>query len=126
VRGAIYLGLFGACEIGVDVSAECVSSTAAGPLVEIDLGANGNPLRHGESDQAVTQRGIHLGSPTRQILRRYTIIDQSAKLCSGGPRPVGVTYVALAGKNTIAFTVGRGVVQQISLIAGTHRHPCDH
>ena len=58
--GAVYLGIFGACEIGINQTTACDSADAAGPVAEIDLSANGNPLRNREGHEAVTLRGIRL------------------------------------------------------------------
>ena len=102
----------------------CDEQNVAGPVAEIDLSAGTNPLKSSAIRDAVTLRGVRIGSPTSEISRKYKVTDIGDVLCGGATPPPGSTYVALAGKNTIAITSNHGVVYTIALIAGRHPHLC--
>ncbi len=123
--GPVYLGIWSSCGIDIDTAgAACYAPNVTGPVVEIDLGAIGYP-RSVESHDAVTLRGIRLGSPTRQVVSRYHIVGRSpTSNCNGAPVVPGRTLIAFAKKNTILFTFDKGVVYQIGIVAGRHPKLC--
>src|SRR5260221_362134 len=76
--------------------------------------------------QAVTLRGIRLGSDESAVARRYETAPSSNWLCGGLiPGLARTTYVILTGQNTLSITTVRGHVREIALIAGRHPNSCD-
>ena len=123
----VILDIFDGCEIGLENAASCFTANPFGPLTEIDILSQGNPLGNRESQQAVTLRGISLGSPAVAVAREYRFTDKTTGLCNndGGARFPGTTYTILSGKNTtLLITMGGGIVKEISLVAGRHPQIC--
>lgn len=126
--GDVELAVVSACAVTARVRAACTYNGASGPVAEIDLFANDstNQFLAPETRDAVTLRGIHLGSPIPQIKRRYAITAKAedttcASIGAGGP-----TLTAVVGENTIVFTKLNGVVYGITLFAGKQPEACKH
>ena len=125
-RRGVVLWVFGACAIGFPTSANCGVSTTAGPVAVINLITNGDPRKNQESSEAVTLRGLRLGSPMSDVLRLYRNAKKRSGTCQAGPFIFGNTkYVTLTGKSvTLVISVSDGTVIEISLIEGRHPNLC--
>lgn len=100
------------------------SPNGHGPVYEIELDAATNPADAPESADAVTLRGIRLGTPGREISRVYTITDVGGTTCAGNTAAPAKNYIAVSGDNTLAITVYQRVVWSITLISGRYPHYC--
>jgi hypothetical protein len=122
-----------ACGLQIITTTRCPKGSEVGPLGEIDIEAvpgyigpnEGFAVKSiSESQQAVTDRGVRLGDSLKTVERNYAITDKTPssglRSCPG----TGVSYTALAGENTIVFSVEAGAVEVISLFAGREPHVC--
>ena len=95
------------------------SDPAVTPRInEIYLAAGLDPSGSGrivQGSDAVTKKGIRLGSSLARVKRSYRIAFVGP-VCN--TTPPGATYYARAGANLIAFAVHRNVVRWIVLLLG--------
>jgi hypothetical protein len=119
----IVVNIVGYCEIWF--AATCAPGNIAGPVSEISLVAVTNPLLNPESQDAVTLRGIGLGSSANSVGHAYRITETGTVTCgSVDEPPPGASYISVVGKNTIEFTTHLRVVWAITLWAGRHPRLC--
>ncbi|HEX5450480.1 MAG TPA: hypothetical protein VFW85_10545 [Gaiellaceae bacterium] len=124
LRGHTCIGL----RVRLDGVCKISDCTAISPplfLNEIQLSALTNPSRISESRQATTLKGIHLGTSMRVIETRYASAQPAVADCTETAPAEAKAIVAVAGVNTLLFSIFQGKVWVITLISGKHPHACN-
>jgi hypothetical protein len=121
-----------ACGVDLQTTARCPAGSEVGPLAEINIEATPGYIVANEgyaikllsdSQQAVTDRGLRLGDSLKTLRRKYTTTSKTVFGVGECPG-TGASYTALAGRDTIVFSVEGGAVEMISLFAGREPHLC--
>lgn len=125
--GDVELDVVTACAVTAKVRTSCPYTGAMGPVTEIDLFANGgqaNQFVNPETWQAVSSRGIHLGSEITRVKRAYTVTARARDVDCAVAGAGGPTLTAVVGNNTIVFTELNGVVYGITLFMQKQPDAC--
>lgn len=111
-------------EISTTCAEELCIQGGQGPVARIAVSA-AKALSTPEARDVATDKGVALGSTLRFVRLSYRIVETGDSSCGGGFPPPSRTYVALSGRNTLAFSVHDGVVWAMTLIAGRHPRLCE-